>query len=94
MAIKSYSKRTGRNEAVKYEVMERYGELDTDGKYVKELRLVKWGTNDPKYDIRGWMTDEDGEEKMQKGITLDAEELMSLYEILKTMVESEEEEEK
>ena len=38
------------------------------------------------YDLRGWWTDEKtGEEKMTKGITLNSEELESLYEILMKM---------
>ena len=80
-----------KKEELSYEVIEKFGVLDSDSKMPKELRLIKWGDNEPKYDIRGWSLNEDGTEKMTKGITLDSEELQSLFEILKKMDESEEE---
>ena len=89
MAFKSYSSKQ-KKEELSYEVVERFGVLDSDSKMPKELRLIKWGSNEPKYDIRGWSLNEDGTEKMTKGITLDSEELQSLFEILKKMDESEE----
>ena len=47
--------------------------------WVKELNLVSWNDNKPKYDIRAWSSDHT---KMGKGITLTTEELLSLKEIL------------
>ena len=70
---------------MKYEVIERFGTLDSDSNMPKELRLVSWNGASPKYDIRGWGTDENGNETMTKGITLDAEELQSLFDILTEM---------
>lgn len=89
MAFKSYSTKTKKTDELNYEVIEKFGVLDSDSKMPKELRLIKWGDNDPKYDIRGWGTNEDGSEKMTKGITFDAEELMSLFDILSEMNEEE-----
>lgn len=84
MAFKSYSTKE-KKEELNYKVLEKFGTLDSDSKMPKELRLISWGGKEPKYDLRGWSTNEDGTEKMSKGITLDAEELQSLYEILKEM---------
>ena len=80
MAFKSYG--TKEKKELKYEVIEKFGTLDSDSKMPKELRLISWNGKDPKYDIRGWGVDEDGNETMTKGITLDAEELQSLFDIL------------
>lgn len=88
MAFKNYG--TKKNEELKYEVLEKFGVLDSDSKMPKELRLIKWGDNAPKYDIRSWGVNEDGTEKMGKGITMDAEELQSLFDILTQMNEEEE----
>ena len=68
---------------IKYEVIKKIGTLDSDSTMPKELRIVSWNNGPDKYDLRGWSTDKDGNEKMTKGICLDEEELASLYEILK-----------
>lgn len=91
MAFKNYSTKEKKDE-LSYEVIEKFGVLDSDSKMPKELRLISWNGGDPKYDIRGWSVNEDGTERMTKGITLDAEELQSLYEILKEMDEESEDE--
>ena len=88
MAFKSYSTKE-KKEELNYKALEKFGVLDSDSKMPKELRLISWNGGDAKYDIRGWGMNEDGTEKMTKGITLDAEELQSLYEILKEMDEEE-----
>ena len=68
---------------IKYEVKEKLGVLDSDSTMPKELRVIKWGNNDDKYDLRNWRTKDDGTEVCGKGITLCYEELYSLYNILK-----------
>lgn len=90
MAFKNYG--TKKKDELKYEVVEKLGILDSDSPSPKELRVVIWGDNDPKYDIRQWKQNEDGTETPFKGITLDNEELYSLYEILKEMNEDDESE--
>lgn len=89
MAFKSYSTKE-KKEELNYKVIEKFGVLDSDSKMPKELRLISWNDGDSKYDLRPWGVNEDGTEKCGKGITLDAEELQSLYEILKEMDEEEE----
>ena len=88
MAFKSYSTKE-KKEELKFTVHEKYGVLDSDSKTPKELRLVSWGNGDKKYDLRSWKQNEDGSETPCRGITLDSEELYSLYEILKEMDEEE-----
>ena len=73
---------------IKYEVIKKIGTLDSDSTMPKELRIVSWNNGPDKYDLRGWSTDKDGNEKMTKGICLDEEELASLYEILKGIFET------
>ena len=45
----------------------------------RELNLVSWNGAEPKYDIRDWSPDH---EKMGKGISLNADEIKKLREIL------------
>lgn len=86
MAIKKSGK--ANDEGIKYEVIEKCGVI-SEGKngWTTELRYVKWGDNDPKYDIRSWVTNEDGTEKCGKGITLTGEQLEALGNIIKGMEE-------
>lgn len=78
-----------KNTTISYEVKEVLGILDSDSTMQKELRLISWNGNEPKYDLRNWGTDKDGSEKCGKGLTMDKEELYSLYNILKEMFEGE-----
>ena len=66
-----------------YEVKKVIGVISEGKKSTKELRLVSWNGAAPKYDIRDYWTDKDGNEKMGKGITLTAEELAKLVELAK-----------
>ena len=45
----------------------------------KELNLISWNNAAPKYDIRDWAPEH---EKMGKGLTLTADEIVSLKQIL------------
>ncbi len=70
---------------VKFEIKEELGVVAEGSKgWTKEINLVSWNGAAPKYDIRDWAPDH---EKMGKGITLTADEIKSLYEILKKIVE-------
>ena len=89
MAFKNYSTKE-KKEELNYKVIKKFGVLDSDSKMPKELRLISWNNGDPKYDLRPWGLNEDGTEKCGKGITLDGEELQSLYEILKEIDKEEE----
>ncbi|WPC41259.1 YdbC family protein [Clostridium sp. JS66] len=68
---------------IKYEVKETMGILSESPKgWKKELNLVSWNDNTPKFDIRDWSPEH---EKMGKGITLTNEELKKLRDILNDM---------
>jgi hypothetical protein len=65
---------------IKYEIVERIGVLSESPKgWKKELNLVRWNDNNPKYDLREWDPEH---EKMGKGITLSVEETKKLKIIL------------
>lgn len=88
MAIKGTEKK---QDEVKMEVLEKCGVISTrkgkNGDTTLELRYVAWNGNPPKYDIRPWYKDENGEEKCAKGITITGEELISLGEIIKKLAD-------
>ena len=66
---------------IKFEIIETYGVLsETDKGWKKELNLVSWNDNAPKYDLRDWS---ENHERMGKGVTLTKEEVEKLKEILK-----------
>lgn len=60
---------------LKCEILETLIEFPVSRGWHKELNLVKWGENAPKYDLRSWNEDRS---KMGKGVTLTKEELMIL----------------
>lgn len=64
---------------VRCEILETFIEFPESRGYHLELNLVKWGENDPKYDLRRW---NDDRSKMTKGITLTKEELLTLQDEL------------
>ena len=65
---------------INYEIKERIGIiLENKNGWTKELNLVSWNDNDPKYDIRDW---DPKHEKMSRGITLTEEEAYELSIIL------------
>ena len=69
----------------KYDIVEEIGVISENSKgWTKELNLISWNGAKPKYDLRDWSP---GHEKMGKGITLSADEVQKLYEILKNIVE-------
>jgi len=66
---------------INYKIIKKLGILSDDTKkWKKELNLVSWNDNEPKYDIRDW---DETHSKMSKGITLTKEEMLKLKEILK-----------
>ena len=64
---------------VRCEILETFIEFPESRRYHLELNLVKWGENEPKYDLRRW---NDDRSKMTKGITLTKEELLTLQDEL------------
>ncbi len=68
---------------IKFDIVEEIGVLGDSSKgWTKELNLVSWNDNTPKFDIRDWSP---GHEKMGKGITLSNDELKALKKILDEM---------
>lgn len=68
---------------IKCEIVKEIGALSESSKgWKKELNLVSWNDNEPKYDLRDWAPEH---EKMGKGVTLTVEELKKLKEILDGM---------
>lgn len=65
---------------IKFEIKEHVGTLSESSRgWTKELNLVSWNDKDPKYDIRDWDPEH---QKMGKGVTLTAEELKKLKDLL------------
>ena len=91
MGFGNYGKSRKKDTDINYEVVKHFGCLTSEeGKYNKELNLISWNGNEPKFDLRPWkIDDETGERKMMKGITLTSEEIEALYNILKEMSEEE-----
>ena len=81
MAIKTSKAKV---DEIKYEVEEECGVIETlkNGDEIK-LRYMSWNGRDPKYDIRTWYTDDEGNEKCRKGISLTGEQLIKLGELIK-----------
>lgn len=68
---------------IKYEIKETAGVISDSSKgWKKELNLISWNDKEPKYDIRDWDSEH---KKMGKGVTLTAEELKKLREVLNGM---------
>lgn len=64
----------------KYEIVEEIASISESSRgWSKELNLVSWNERSPKYDLREWSPEH---EKMGKGITLSAEELKTLRDVL------------
>ena len=65
---------------LKFEITESVCVIGENAKgWTKELNLVSWNDHEPKYDIRDWSPDHS---RMGKGVTLTADELASLKDIL------------
>lgn len=68
---------------IKFEIKETIGILSESSKgWTKELSLVSWNDKAAKYDIREW---DSSHGKMGKGVTLTADELKKLRELLNGM---------
>ena len=69
--------------SIAFEIFEQVGALsEGKGGWSKQLNLVSWNNRDAKYDIRDWSGDF---EKMGKGVTLSADELKALRDLLNGM---------
>ena len=62
-----------------YEIIKHIGIVsEGSGGWAKELNLISWNGNEPKYDIRDWGPDH---EKVGKGITLSAKDVAALRDL-------------
>lgn len=69
------------NEDFKFEIKEHIENLSdkTDKNWQRQLNLVSWNGGEPKYDIRDWHLDENGNpDKCGKGISLSYDEIALL----------------
>lgn len=66
------------DEKLEFSIIKDFGAFG-DGKWQKHLTLIKWGKNEPKYDIRPWNEDMT---KMGKGVTFDDAELFDLLQLI------------
>lgn len=64
-----------------YDVKKVIGVISENNTSKKELRLISWNGREPKYDIRDWWTDKEGNERMGKGTTLTKDELSALVDL-------------
>lgn len=66
-----------------FNITEKFGVLsESKSGWTMELNTVSWGGRPAKYDIRSWSPDH---QKMGKGVTLTAEELVALKKLLLEM---------
>ena len=65
---------------LKFEITEHIGGIGENARgWSRELNMVSWNDREPKYDLRDWSPDHS---KMGKGLTMTADELVALKEIL------------
>lgn len=68
---------------INFEIKKSIGVLSESSKgWTKELNLVSWNDNEPKYDLREWNPEHN---RMGKGITLTIEEMKIIKELLETV---------
>lgn len=69
------------NAQITFEIVEKIGVItEYPTGWNREINIVSWNGNEPKYDIREWSPDH---EKMSRGITLKEEELRTILYLLK-----------
>lgn len=72
---------------IEFEIVKDFGAFG-DGKWQKHLTLIRWGDNEPKYDIRPWNEDMT---RMGKGVTLTDSELYDLLGMIEDAFDGKEE---
>ena len=69
------------NAQITFEIVEKIGVItEYPTGWTREINIVSWNGNEPKYDIREWSPDH---EKMSRGITLKEDELRTMLYLLK-----------
>lgn len=82
-------KKTNSASEIKYEVKEEVATVCESNGWELKIRLMSWNGKEEKYDIRKWKTNEDGEERCGKGISLTSEEIEALTDALIKVKEAE-----
>lgn len=70
------------NRGFSYRIVKPIAVIGGFGDEAKELNLISFGNRPPKYDLRSWTTDDNGQPKMLKGITLSKAEAQALRDAL------------
>ena len=71
---------------IQYEIVKKIAVLSmSDSGYAKEINLISWNGNEPKYDIRSFSPNH---KKCGKGITLTADEAVALLKALQEELNS------
>lgn len=77
----SYTYRRGKAAKLSMEVRESLGIIsEAESGWTKEVNLISWNGDEPRYDIRAWSPDRS---RMGRGITLSVEEMRRLVHIIK-----------
>lgn len=72
---------------IQYAIVKEIAVLsESDSGYTKEINLISWNGNEPKFDIRSFSPDR---EKCGKGITLTKQEAKTLLKALETELKDE-----
>lgn len=70
---------------ITFKITRTIGSFSTsENGYTKELNLISWNGVEPKYDLRTWCPLRD---KYGKGLTMNKDELIVLYELIKAELE-------
>ena len=72
------------DDGISFEILHDFGAFG-DGKWQKHLTYIKWGDNEPKFDIRSWNEDMT---KCGKGVTLNDSEVYDLSCLLEEALDS------
>lgn len=68
------------NDRISFEIVEKIGVLETySSGWKKEVNMVAWNGNSPKYDIRDWSEDH---MHMSRGITLTEMQMKTLINLI------------
>ena len=67
---------------IQYEIVKHLGTISTNGNYTKEANIIKWGENEPVYDIRVFKTDKNGIKQPLKGISMTKDNMIVLKDLL------------
>lgn len=62
-----------------FTIEKHIAEIGSTRNNTKELNLVSWNKAPARLDLRGWRTDDNGEQQPCKGITLSDTEAQALY---------------